>query len=229
MALSSPTALGTQQASAASSTIASITLAAGDFLFVGGSSKSSGATSVMWGSENLVDDTPSGQTGTGNVRVWGWSKIIATGGTQTITVNIASQKHAWFAIKVTGVVSSSQKDQGVSQTVVSTTSPSSGAAGTTVQAGEILIGVVSIGQDVAVGGAWSNSFTGGQSANTTGGSAAGNASVNEGYRIVSATGAYTAAKTGATSANTATLILTYKAAPGSLIYKPNPMQPFLVR
>lgn len=99
----------------------------------------------------------------------------------------------------------------------------SGATATTAQADEILIGA--IGWEGPVedqDGTWQNSFSAGQQAGTTGGGAASNITVDEGYLIVSATGAYTGALTRTLDGRDwAAAIATYKAATASAI-KPLP-------
>ena len=91
------------------------------------------------------------------------------------------------------------------------TSPSSGAANT-VQADQLLIGVVGTeGPSGDTEGTWSNSFTAGPRAGTTGGTdATTNITVSLGYRIVTTAGSYTAAKTGITSRDWAASIATFK-------------------
>jgi len=89
------------------------------------------------------------------------------------------------------------------------TSPSSGAAATTAQTHEVLVGAVGMVTVAAdVGGTWGGSFSNGQKANSGGGASDG--AISEGYRIVTATGAYTASKTGTVSAPWGALIVTYR-------------------
>jgi hypothetical protein len=112
-------------------------------------------------------------------------------------------------------VAAAPVDQGTAA-AGSGTSPSSGAAPTTSQANEILIGAIGTeGPNGDNAGTWSNSFTNGQRLGTAGGGAANNSTISEGYRIVSATGAYTAAKTGITSRAWGAVIATFKEAGGS--------------
>jgi PhoD-like phosphatase len=97
------------------------------------------------------------------------------------------------------------------QTTQSGTTPSVGPTGTTTQANELLIGVIGTNGPVEdTAGTWNNSFTAGSRVGTTGGSAADNWTVSMGYRIVSATGTYTAQKSGITSRNWAAAIATFK-------------------
>ena len=97
----------------------------------------------------------------------------------------------------------------------SSATPSSGATATTSQADELLIGAIGTeGPDGDAAGTWGNSFTAGPRLGTTGGTQTTPTSrVSLGYRIVSATGAYTAAKSGITSRDWAAMIATFKAEP----------------
>lgn len=91
------------------------------------------------------------------------------------------------------------------------TSASSGATATTAQANEMLLGFIgALDSSASLGGTWQNSFTNGQEAASQGGSGSDDAIVNEGFRQVTATGAYTAAKTGIVSAPWQAAILTFK-------------------
>lgn len=91
------------------------------------------------------------------------------------------------------------------------TNPNSSATGTTDQADELLIGIVGTeGPSGDTAGTWQNSFIDGPRTGTTGGTADTNLTVSFGYRIVSATGSYTAAKTGATSRDWAAAIVTLR-------------------
>ncbi len=80
------------------------------------------------------------------------------------------------------------------------TAPDSGASPATTQNDELLIGLVgTIGPVEDDAGTWGGGFTPGQRVGTTGGAAASNVTVSEAYKVVSATGAYSAAKSGITS------------------------------
>lgn len=119
---------------------------------------------------------------------------------------------AALVVEVSGVVTSGATDQYVGAGG-SGTSPSSGNTATTTQAKELLLGFVGTegpGSDVA--GSWSGSFSDGQYVGTTGGTASQNSTISEGFRVVSSTGAYAAAKTGITSRAWAATIITMKEA-----------------
>jgi hypothetical protein len=96
--------------------------------------------------------------------------------------------------------------------VGSSLAATSGATSTTAQADEILIGGIGWeGPDGDDAGTWQNSFNAGQRLGTTGGGAASNITVQEGFLIVAATDAYTAAVTRtANSRDWAAVIATYK-------------------
>lgn len=93
------------------------------------------------------------------------------------------------------------------------TNPKSGTTATTSQADEILIGSIGTegpsGDDV---GTWQQSFTAGVRVGTSGGGAAGNVTISEGYRIVSSASTYEAEKTGITDRDWSAAIATYKEA-----------------
>lgn len=134
-----------------------------------------------------------------------------TGGTGDLVMGTSTTAKAMAAIQLDSLAAS-PLDKTVSDGGNSTT-PSSGATATTAQADEILIGAIGTnGPSGDAAGSWSNSFTAGQRDGTTGGAALTNVTISEGYRIVTATGAYTAAKTSITSRRWAALIATFKEA-----------------
>jgi len=134
----------------------------------------------------------------------------------TITINHTSVTARSAAASVfRGLAGSAVVDQTKTATGTST-SPSSGASGTTTQADELLIGAIGTeGPHVDSPGVWSNAFTEGPRLGTSYGASSGDATditVTMGWRIVGATGAYTAAKSGlATSRDWAAAIATFKA------------------
>jgi hypothetical protein len=146
----------------------------------------------------------------GTTRLAIFSKHNVTGATGTVTATVASPLAenglAITAEQVTGLATASVLDKTANATGNSG-SPSSGDTATTAQANEYLAGA--IGRSAATGGdgSWSGSFTQGQQ--ITDGV---NLDLEDGYRIVSATGAYAAAKTGVTSAPWIAAITTYKGA-----------------
>jgi len=100
----------------------------------------------------------------------------------------------------------------------SSTTPSSGAA-TTVAADQLLIGAVGTegpGSDTA--GTWGNSFTAGPRAGTTATTGDAEITVSLGWRSVAAAGQYSAAKSGITSRDWASVIATFKTAATGISY-----------
>jgi len=136
---------------------------------------------------------------------------MPTGSQIKINATPAVTAHAAVAALFTGLVDSGSLDQIASGTGTSS-SPSSGAAAMTTQADELLIGVV--GTEGPVGdsaGTWANSFSVGPRGGTTGDADDTNITISMGYHIVTATGNYTAAKTGITARDWGALIVTFKA------------------
>jgi hypothetical protein len=118
--------------------------------------------------------------------------------------------HAVTVSSVAGLLSASTLDK-IASASGNSASPSSGSTAATTRPDEFLYGCVSTNGDVAeTAGTWSNSFTNGQRNGTTGGSAGVDMTASEGYKQVSATGAYAAAKTGITSQQWQAAIATYK-------------------
>lgn len=95
--------------------------------------------------------------------------------------------------------------------MITSTIPTVGPTGTTIQANELLIGVMGTEGPVEDNpGTWEYSFFEGPRAGTTAGDAATNMTVSLGYRIVSSTGEYTAQKNGITERYWAAAIATFK-------------------
>jgi len=97
------------------------------------------------------------------------------------------------------------------------TAPDSGATLlATSQNDELLAGAIgTLGPLEDGAGSWGGSFTAGQRAGTTGGAASSNITIAEGFRIVTATGAYSAAKSGITSRPWYAELQTFKGAAGA--------------
>jgi hypothetical protein len=128
----------------------------------------------------------------------------------TITDSTAVAAHSAVAMLFTGLANASPMDQTASDTGTST-SPLSGATSTTAQADELLIGLVGTeGPDGDSAGTWSGSFTAGPRIGTTGGDDDSNITISMGYQQVSATGTYSAGKTGITDRDWTALIATFK-------------------
>lgn len=133
--------------------------------------------------------------------VAGTADVLAeTAGDPGRTISMTAAQVAGIVVLPSDV---SAQDLGTS------TSPNSGDTATTAQANEILIGAIgTAGPSSDTAGSWSGSFTNGQRIGTS--EALFNATISEGYRIVGATGAYSAAKTGITSRVWAACIATFK-------------------
>lgn len=176
-------------------------------------------SSATWNGQALTADLQF--VNAGDVRILVLSKHNVTGATGDVVIEMTTSDTAagvmCAAMEVTGLQTSAS-DTGASAEGTSTT-PSSGATGTTAVADELLVGIVGLNAaGAAVGGTWDNSFSDGQSVSD--GAAV---ALNEGYRIVAATGTYTASKTGATSGPWAAGIFTYKGASTAQTSTPDPV------
>lgn len=168
----------------------------------------SAPSSVTWNGLALALDNSALNASGVHTRIY--SKHGCTAATGTASVIFGS---AQIAAGVCIAVAQGSSDAGplaldqISAATGLGVSPSSSATSTTTAADELLIGVV--GDALAglnVGGTWDNSFTDGQAVND-----ANQIALSEGYRIVAATGSYTASKSLATSGQWAACIATYKA------------------
>jgi hypothetical protein len=138
---------------------------------------------------------------------------LSAGSDITITASAAVTARAAVVSVFRGLADEEPLDQTSTGTGSSAT-PSSGATSTTTETDELLIGAIGTeGPDGDTAGTWDDSFTAGPRLGTTGGTADTNITVSLGYRIVSATGAYTAAKSDITSRDWAAMIATFKAGP----------------
>src|SRR5262245_45205860 len=214
--------IGTPQSSTSTGTTLTITVpaagvAAGNSVIVSlAFDPASGSVSCTDSQKNTyaVDkDIPNG-SGTSGVRavILSAHNIIALASGNTITCTHPSAgARAMSANEFSGLASSSTKDQ-TSSGSGNSTSASSGSTPTTTQANELLLGTI------GVEGKSSETFTAGSGYTTIGrvgtnqGNVTANITVNPEYRIVSATGAYSATGTLGTSHNWAAAIVTYKAA-----------------
>ena len=141
---------------------------------------------------------------------------LPSGSTITITGNTSVTAKAAVVSVFRGLAAAGALDQSLgnptlaAQATPSGTAPTVGPTGMTSQADELLVGVIGTEGPVEdAAGTWGESFTAGPRAGTTGGDAATNWTVSLGYRIVSATGAYTASKSGITSRRWAATIGTF--------------------
>jgi hypothetical protein len=147
----------------------------------------------------------------GKVQSLIFSKYIQSAGSYYAIFTMGAAGNAAGALlEIANVAAASQIDQTAVATG-SSTSPSSGATSATTQAYEVVIGAIGTeGPGGDTQGSWSNGFQPIAYTGTTGGAAAANVSLSVGYKIVNATGAQTAAKTGITSRQWGAAVATYK-------------------
>ena len=162
-----------------------------------------------------VTNDPTGTAAGVRTQLYAAYNVTAVPSGSTITINHASvTARSAVASAFRGLDSSAVLDKTSTGTGAST-SPSSGATSTTTQADELLIGAVGAeGPNVDAPGVWANSFTDGPRLGTSYGAASGDATditVGLGWRIVGATGGYTAARSIGTSRDWAAAIATFKA------------------
>lgn len=192
--------------------LSSVSLNAEDTLLVCIASKDIMDTNaVSWNGNTLTQATFANNAG--NFYTYIYSLSNASAGTGNIVVNFIGQTatgKALTASSVTNLKTASAVDR-LGFGVGSSTAPSATNSFATTQADEFLFSC--IGTNGPVGdapGTWSNSFTNDQRTGSTGGGAATNMTANNGYRQVSATGSYTAAKTGEANRAWAATIATYR-------------------
>lgn len=126
-------------------------------------------------------------------------------GSGPITVTVDSSLAWWASVASRITLAAASSIDRTKTGSGSDASPTTGASAATTATNEILIGCIAW-KTAAISGAWSNSFTAGQSASGTTGC------LEEGFRIVTSKAAYTAAKTGATNVDWAAALLTFKQA-----------------
>lgn len=211
MAIGTPTAKGSTSTKVDGFlTIAGVTLAAGETLIV----------DIVFTAANFIDGdvtwganvmTPLTARAGSNAAVQSFYYYSAGGGTGDVSANFDGVISGVMLASGVTVLSATPLDKEATATGTSTT-PSSGATATTAQADELLWGHVGTnGPDGDTAGSWDGSFTGLTRLGTTGGGATTNMTGSNGYRIVSATGTYSAAKSGITSREWCATIATFKA------------------
>jgi uncharacterized repeat protein (TIGR02543 family) len=143
---------------------------------------------------------------------------LPSGSAITFTANTAVTARTAVASAFTGLAATDVLDQSISNptgtsNTATGTQPMVGPTATTIQANELLIGAIGTEGPVEdAAGTWDYAFSAGPRAGTTGDTdATTNITVCLGYRIVAATGAYTAQKTGITSRYWGAAICTFKA------------------
>ena len=181
-------------------TIPQVNLKAGETLLVSFSDEG-GDAEVFWGDARLHPDVASHGPGLSTTI---FTLYSATGGTADIVAAHASGGDLTInAYVVTNLAPSALDKMAAAQGAG--TSPSSGATGTTSHANEFLWGTIGYFANKGPTGTWIDGFTPGGQFKDTGGISG----VEDGYKTVSSTGAYTAAKAGTDKDTWTAVIATY--------------------
>jgi hypothetical protein len=153
---------------------------------------------VTWGSVTLSTDLSVSNGTDAQVIVFSGYVLHAATNTVTVTWPGATNEKTMTVTQVTGLRPNAYIDI-TSSATGSSVAPDAGSVSTNV-ANEYWLGVVATAGPVGdTSGTWQNTFSDGQRDGTTGGADNSNITVSEGFRIVSATGAMDAAKSGITS------------------------------
>jgi hypothetical protein len=188
-------------------TIRQVNLKAGETLLVTCNDEG-GDAEVTWGGTSLHLDV--GTTGAG------FSTTISTlysaaGGTGDIVASHLSGGDLTInAFSVTNLAPSALDKTAAAQGTGA--SPSSGATATTSRVNEFLWGAIGYATNARATGTWVDGFTAGGQFKKTG--PGGISGIEDGYKTVSATGAYTAAKAGVDKDAWTALIATYATTAG---------------
>jgi hypothetical protein len=181
-------------------TLRQVSLKAGETLLVSCSDEG-GDAEVYWGDAPLHADVASHGTGL-DTKIF--SLYSATGGTADIVASHLSGGDLTFnAYAVTNLAPSALDKMAAAQG--RGTSPSSGATGATSRANEFVWGTIGYFFNDQPTGTWIDGFTPGGQIKGSGGIGG----VEDGYKTVSSTGAYTAAKTGIKEDTWTAAIATY--------------------
>jgi hypothetical protein len=168
-------------------TIRQVNLKAGETLFVSCSDEV-GDAEVYWGNATLHPDVASQGAGFYTTI---FTLYSGTGGTADIVASHVSGGDLTInAYAVTNLAPSALDKMAAAKGTG--TSPSSGATGVTSRANEFLWGTIGYTANERATGTWIDGFTSGGQFKTTGGISG----FEDGYKTVSSTGAYTAAKVG---------------------------------
>jgi hypothetical protein len=182
-----------------------VTLKAGETLLVSCNDEG-GDADVYWKDAPLHKDVSTNGSGFYTTLL---SLYSATGGTGDIVASHASGGDLTInAYSVTGLAPSALDKTSAAKGM--STSPSSGATATTSHANELLWGVIGYATNGKPTGTWSDGFTAGTQFTNTGGISG----VEDGYKTVSAAGAYSAAKAGIDKDAWTAVIATYAIATG---------------
>ncbi len=198
------TALGTSgDEDVKSLTIPGVTLRAGVTLLVSTNDEGDSARAT-WNGKPLHQDI--GSTDGNGCYTKIFSLYIASGGTGDIVVSHTVGDLSMNASSVTNLAPAAldkvKEGHGVG------TEPSSGATPVTAKANEFLWGAIGYASNSFVSGAWNDGFTAGGQFSFTGDTGG----VEDGYKVVSSTGAFAAAKTGVSKDGWSSLIATYAVA-----------------
>lgn len=186
-------------------TIRQVNLKAGETLLVSCSDEV-GDAMVFWGDATLHPDVASHGPGMSTTI---FTLYSATGGTADLVAAHASGGDLTMnAYTVTNLAPSALDKVAAAQGAG--TSPSSGATGTTSHANEFLWGTIGYFANKGATGTWIDGFTPGGQFKDTGGISG----VEDGYKTVSSTGAYTAAKAGTDKDTWTAVIATYAISAG---------------
>src|SRR5262249_54113989 len=160
-----------------------VTVGAGEALFVVVGGNAATLPTVTWGGTALTQDNSLTTASTAAVAIY--SLLNPTPGTQSLVITWSGPIPAARACvattaTVTGLLTSSAKDANVAAKNgnVTSTSPSTGASGTSAQAREfIMAGVLTLGPNGDTAGTATSPFTLGQRLGTTGQSAGSNVTI----------------------------------------------------
>jgi len=181
-----------------------VTLRAGETLLVSSNDEGADAT-VTWNGVSLHQDIASTNGNGCYTKIF--SLYSASGGTGDIVASHTVGDLSINASSVTNLAPSALDKARVGHGV--DTNPSSGATPITTKANEFLWGAIGYASNSAASGVWSDGFTSGGQFTYSGDTGG----VEDGYKIVSSTGTFAAAKTGATKDGWSALIATYAIAP----------------
>ena len=184
--------------------IPGVTLKAGETLLVSSNDEGDSAM-VTWNGISLHQDI--GSTNGNGCYTKIFSLYSAGGGTGDIVATHTVGDLSINASLVTNLAPSALDKTRVGYGVGA--NPSSGATPITTKANELLWGAIGYASNSAASGVWSEGFTSGGQFTFSGDTGG----VEDGYKIVSSTGAFVAAKTGTAKDGWSALIATYAIAP----------------
>jgi hypothetical protein len=194
-------------------TLHKVALKAGETLLVSCNDEG-GDVEMTWNGTPLHKDA--GTKGSGFYTTL-FSLYSAAGGSGDIVItHVSGGDLSVNAYAVTGLAPAALDRTAAAQGMGAT--PSSGATATTTHASEFLWGAIGYATNSKASGTWNDGFTAGGEFTDTGGIGG----VEDGYKTVSSTGAYTAAKTGVDKSAWAAVIATYATAAGR---DPGPTRP----